>query len=149
MRSYSSKFFQTGVRYQKVLEDGTETKVTEQYVVDALSFTECEARIIEYMSGYGHTDVEVMTIKRVGFAELFLSDIDDEDKYYECVMNFITIDEKTNKEKRTKTRYLVQGKTIENARKNVDDVMGKTMIDYDIVSLKETPILDFVKNDKS
>lgn len=81
-------------------------------------------------------------MKKAQFSELFLSDVDDEDKYYECVMNFITIDEKTQKEKRTKVRYLVQGKSLENARKNVDESMGKTMIDYDITSIKETSIMD-------
>ena len=54
----------------------------------------------------------------------------------------ITIDDKSDKEKKTKVRYLVQGDTIEKARKNVDEIMGKSLIDYDITSLKETSIMD-------
>lgn len=142
MRTLSGKFFIVGVRYQKTLEDGTEAMTTEQYVVDALSWTECVASTLDNMSVYASGDLDITAMKKAQFSELFLSDVDDEDKYYECVMNFITIDEKTQKEKRTKVRYLVQGKSLENARKNVDEAMGKTMIDYDITSIKETSIMD-------
>lgn len=142
MRTLNGKFFIVGVRYQKTLEDGTEAMTTEQYVVDALSWTECEARTLDNMKVYVSDDLDITTMKKAQFGELFLSEADDEDRYYECVMNFITIDEKTGKEKRTKVRYLVQGKSLENARKNVDEAMGKTMIDYDITSIKETSIMD-------
>lgn len=86
--------------------------------------------------------MEIVTMKKAGFSELFLSEIDSEDKYYDCSINMITIDEKSGKERKTKVRYLVQGDTIEKARKNVDEIMGKTMIDYNITSLKETSIMD-------
>ena len=142
MRTLSGKFFIVGVRYQKTLEDGTEAMTTEQYVVNALSWTECEESTLDNMSVYASGDLDITAMKKAQFSELFLSDVDDEDKYYECVMNFITIDEKTQKEKRTKVRYLVQGKSLENARKNVDEAMDKTMIDYDITSIKETSIMD-------
>lgn len=142
MRTLSGKFFIVGVRYPKTLGDGTETKTSEQYVVDALSWSECEARTIGNMSAHASGDLDITAMKKATFSELFLSDADDEDKYYECVMDFITIDDKTDKEKRTKARYLVQGKSLESARKNADEVMGKTMVDYDITSIKETSIMD-------
>ena len=63
-------------------------------------------------------------------------------KFGDVLGIMITIDEKSNKERKTKVRYLVQGDTIEKARKNVDEIMGKTMIDYNITSLKETSIMD-------
>lgn len=147
MRTLSGKFFIVGVRYEKTLEDGTEAMTTEQYVVDALSWTECEARTLDNMKVYASGDLDITAMKKTQFSELFLSDVDDEDKYYECVMNFITIDEKTQKKKRTKVRYLVQGKSLENARKNIDEAMCKTMIDYDITSIKETSIMDVFLHD--
>ena len=132
MKSLSGKFFIVSVRYEKTLEDGTETKTTEQYVVDALSWSECEAKTVDEMSAYVSGDMDIVAMKKANFSELFLSDVDSEDKYYDCCINMITIDEKTNKEKKTKVRYLVQGDSIEKAKKNVDNVMGKSMIDYDI-----------------
>ena len=94
------------------------------------------------MAAYTNGDMEIVTMKKAGFSELFLSEVDSEDKYYDCSINMITIDEKSDKERKTKVRYLVQGDTIEKARKNVDEIMGKTMIDYNITSLKETSIMD-------
>ena len=132
MKSLTGKYFIVGVRYEKTLEDGTNAKTTEQYVVDALSWSECEAKTTDEMAMYTNGDMEIVTMKKAGFSELFLSEVDSEDKYYDCSINMITIDEKSNKEKKTKVRYLVQGDTIEKARKNVDEIMGKTMI----ISLK-------------
>lgn len=140
MRTLSGKYFIVGVKYQKTLEDGKEVMATEQYLVDAITWTECEARTIENMSNRG--EIEITTMKMASFNELFLSDINDENKYYECVINIIVFDEKSEKEKRTKVRYLVQGKSLENARKNIDEAMKSTMIDCDITSLKETSLMD-------
>lgn len=94
------------------------------------------------MTVYTNGDMEIVTMKKAGFSELFLSEVDSEDKYYDCSINMITIDEKSNKERKTKVRYLVQGDTIEKARKNVDEIMGKSLIDYEVVELKLTNILD-------
>ena len=52
MKSRVSKYYEVKIQYQKMLEDGKGKKVTEQYVVEALSFTEAESRITEEMSAY-------------------------------------------------------------------------------------------------
>ena len=52
MRSRTANWFETKIRYEKMMDDGKQKMVTEQYVVDALSFTEAEASIIEEMSSY-------------------------------------------------------------------------------------------------
>ena len=45
-------WFECKIRYEKVVENGMQKKVTEPYLVDALSFTEAEARIIEEMTPF-------------------------------------------------------------------------------------------------
>jgi len=142
MRSRTANWFICKIRYEKVMEDGLQKKVTEQYVVDALSFTEAEARIIEEMSQYISGEFEVVEIDRCVFKEIFFSDEETADKWYKSKVHFITIDEKTEKEKRTAVYYLVHGSSLENARKNIDVVMGGTMIDYVISSVSETKIMD-------
>jgi CMP-N-acetylneuraminic acid synthetase len=124
------------------MENGLQKRVTEQYVVDALSFTEAEARIIEEMSSYINGEFEVWEIDRAVFKEIFFSDDDMADKWYKSKLQFITIDENTEKEKRTNVYYLVQGSSLENARRNIDEVMGGTMIDYVISAVSETTIMD-------
>lgn len=142
MRSRTANWFICKIRYEKVMEDGLQKKVTEQYVVDALSFTEAEARITEQMSQYISGEFEVVEIDRCVFKEVFFSDEDSADKWYKAKLQFITIDEKTEKEKKTAVYYLVQGSSLENARKNIDEVMGGTMIDYSIAGVNETKIMD-------
>lgn len=117
-------------------------KVTEQYVVDALSFTEAENSIIEEMSAYISGEFKITDIKPATYPEIFFSDLDKDDKWYRAKLQFITIDEKTEKEKRSNVNYLVQAGSLPTAVKHIDEVMGETMIDYVIVSVQETQIMD-------
>lgn len=126
MRAKTAIFFECKVRYEKMMEDGMYKKVTETYVVDALSFTEAEGRIIEEMKPYvGDKEMEVTAIKIASYKEVFFSDaaFDFSDaasgnKFYKVRCNFITLDEKSGKEKRqpSTTSYrphplTVQGRT--------------------------------------
>jgi hypothetical protein len=124
------------------MEDGSQKKVNENYVVDALSFSEAEERIIEEMSSYISGEFDVMDIKKATYKEIFFSDDDLADKWYKAKLQFITIDEKTEKEKRSSVTYLVQASTLNGAVKNIDEVMGGTMIDYVIASMSETTTMD-------
>ncbi len=142
MRSRTANWFICKIRYEKTMEDGLQKMVTEIYVVDALSFTEAEARIMEEMSSYISGEFEVWEIDRAVFKEIFFSDEDMADKWYKAKLQFITIDEKTDKEKRTNVYYLVQAGSFEGARRNIDEAMGGSMIDYVISSVSETKTVD-------
>lgn len=143
MRTKTATFFECKVRYEKIIESGEQKKVAETYAVDALSFTEAEGRIIEEMKLYvGDNEMEVTAIKIASYKEVFFSDADKDDKFYKVRCNFITLDEKSGKEKKTAAAYLVQAATVEGARKNLDEAMSGTMIDYVIVSVIETNIMD-------
>jgi hypothetical protein len=142
MRSRTAEWFETKIKYEKTMEDGQTKKVTEQYVVDALSFTEAERRITEEMSSYISGEFDVADIKKATYKEIFFSDAEMADRWYKAKLQFITIDEKTEKEKRTNVYYLVQAGTLPVAVKSIDEVMGGTMIDYVIASIAETQIMD-------
>ncbi len=142
MRTLTADWFLCRIGYEKTMEDGLMKKVREQYVVDAISFTEAEARIIEESQSLISDQFEVQEIDRAPYKEVFFSDAESADKWYKSKLQFITIDEKTEKEKKTSVTYLVQGCSLEDARKNIDEVMGGTMIDYVIVSVSETAIID-------
>ena len=142
MRSRTSTWFETKVKYQKTMEDGSEKVVSEAYVVDALSFTEAESAIIDEMSVYVSGELKVSGIGKAGYGEIFFSDVEDDDKWYKAKLQFITIDEKSEKEKRSNVTYLVQAKSLARALRYIDEVMGKTMIDYDVIGLNETKLMD-------
>ena len=94
------------------------------------------------MSSYISGEFEVRDIKKAPYGEIFFSDEPAADRWYKAKLQFITIDEKTEKEKRSNINYLVHAATFNGAVRNIDEVMSKTMIDYSIASVAETQIMD-------
>ena len=148
MRSRTAIWFECKIGYEKVSEDGLQKKVNESYVVDALSFTEAEKRIMEEMSSYISGEFTIKDIKIAPYKEIFFSDEELADKWYKAKLEFITIDEKTEKEKRSSVNYLVQAGTLRGAVTNIESVMGTTMIDYVIASVAETKLMDVFEYSK-
>lgn len=142
MRARTSNWFETKIRYEKMQEDGLQKATTEQYVVDALSFTEAENAIIEEMSSSISGEFKITDIKTAAYHEIFFSENMNDDKWYKAKLQFITLDEKSGKEKKSTVTYLVQANSFAAAVKNIQDEMGKTMIDYVIASVVETQIMD-------
>lgn len=135
-------WFECKIAYEKTMEDGLQKKVTEAYVVDALSFTEAEQRITEEMSSYISGEFDVKDIKIAPYHEVFFSDDATADRWFKVKIQEIRIDEKTEKEKRIAVNYLVHAATFRGAVNNVEEVMGGTMIDYVIASIAETTLMD-------
>ena len=143
MKSKVSKYYEVKIQYQKMQEDGKEKKVTEQYVVEALSFTEAETRIIDEMTPYISGEFDVVSEKIAPYNEIFLSDnYYSDDKWFVSKVSFITIDEKTDKEKKQTFRYLVQASTSELALDYTKEMFSHGMSDYRIDAVQDTPTLD-------
>ena len=142
MKSRVSKYYEVKIQYHKMQEDGKEKKVTEQYVVEALSFTEAESRIIEEMTPYISGEFDVVSEKIAAYSEIILSDKSDDDKWFISKVGFITLDERTDKEKKQTFRYLVQARTSELAMDYTKEMFSHGMSDYSIDSVQDTPTLD-------
>lgn len=136
------EWFECKVRYDKTLETGAIKKVVEPYLVDALSFTEAERRFTEEISPFMSGEWTVEDIKRCKFAELIETDDETADRYYKAKVAFITIDEKSGAEKRSNQTIYVQAGDLRDAVKRLDASMSTTMIDYVIVAMAETQIMD-------
>lgn len=115
-------------------------KVTEPYLVDALSFTEAETRITEEQRPFISGDFDVAAVKRSRIAEIAF--VDGGDKWYLAKVGFISVDEKSGVEKRAVSQILVQASGFKSAYDNLLEFMKGTMADYDIVSIAETPLMD-------
>ena len=133
--------YECSIRYDKMQENGAVKRVTESYLVDAVSFTEAEARIIAEQTPYISGQFDVVAIKRTNYSEVVNADA-DADHWFKAKLVYITIDERTAREKRTPVSYIVNADTIDHARRAVDDFMHGSMADYVIVTLDETKILD-------
>ena len=135
-------WFECKIRYEKVMEDGTPKKVNEVYVIDALSFSEAEERIMEEMSSYISGEIELVDVKIAPYKEIFFADNNLADRWFKAKVVYITIDERTQREKRMPVMVLVTAGNINSAIKNTDEVMGGAMIDYAITAIQETKIFD-------
>ena len=135
-------WFECKIRYEKTMENGLVKKVNEPYLVDALSFTEAEARIIEEITPFVTGEFTVSDIKRANYSELFPSDEEAADKWFKCKLVFIMLDEKSGAEKKSSTQVLVQAADLRYAVKKLDEGMKGTMADYEIALVSETPIMD-------
>ncbi|MDR0825007.1 MAG: DUF4494 domain-containing protein [Prevotella sp.] len=133
-------WFECKVSYEKMLENGMQKKVTEPYLVDALSFTEAEARIIEEIRPYITGEFTITDIKRAKLTELFFND--NGDRFFKAKVMFISLDEKSGTEKKTAVQMLAQASDIKEALKVVDKGMEGTLADYTIAALTETTIMD-------
>ena len=142
LRSHTSKWFECSVKYQKSMEDGTEKMVTEHYVVDALSFTEAESSIIENMKPYISGDFRVTDIRPAAYSEVFFSEDGNDERWYKVRIGIITIDENTEKEKKSYAYYLVNASCLNGALKSLDQTFASSMLDYKSVNVTETTILE-------
>ncbi len=133
-------WFECKIKYDKMLETGMQITVTEPYLVDALSFTEAEARIIEEIKPFISGEFSVSDIKRVKYSDSFFNETGD--RYYKARLHFITLDEKSGAEKKTAVNMLVQASELKEAVEIVETEMKKTMIDYAFASVTETAIMD-------
>ena len=133
-------WFECKVSYEKMMTNGVLKRVSEPYLVDALSFTEAEARIIEEMKPLVSGEFSISDIKRARYAELFFNETGD--RYYKIKVNFITLDEKSGAEKRKAAQLLAQASDIDEAIVVLKEGMKGTMSDYEIASVTETLIMD-------
>ncbi len=140
-------WFECKVRYDKMQENGSVKKVNEPYLVDALTFTEAEARIIEEMTPFISGEFSISAVKKTKVSEIFFDD--SADKYYMVKVTFITLDEKSGVEKKSASFILAQANDLEGALERFKEGMKGTMADYDIASIAETPLMDVYPLDLS
>lgn len=133
-------YFECRARYDKMQENGIVKKVTEAYLVDALTHSEAEARFIERVSPRISGEFEVSVVKKTKISEIFNP---DSDKFYLCKVAFVTIDEKTAQEKRSICPILVGAQNFGEACDLLVEGMKGTISDWDIVSVAESPILEY------
>lgn len=132
-------FFEVKIKIDKVLDDGTEKKVSETYALDACTFTEAEARITKEMYPYVVGDFDVTHEKKALYDEVVFN---EGELYFLVKYNLITIDEKSGREKRNAMYVLFRDATIDKAKEHARDYMKTAVTDYEIEYIKETKILD-------
>ena len=136
-----SQWFETKVKYYKtMLDTGAIKSVTEPYLVDALSFTEAEARITKEMEPFVSGELTVTAVRKVRFEDVLYHE--GGDRWYKVKINMITIDEKTGAEKRSASFSLVQASEFKLALDYFLEAMKSVLFDFEIVNITEMAYID-------
>ena len=140
-------WFECKVKFERTAEEGKIIKVSESYLVDALSFTEAEERIIVEMKPFISGEFSVANIKRVKINELFFHE--DGDKWYRFKVNYITLDEERGVEKKVPVNMLVQASNIKQALDRHTEGMKGSMADHEVAIITETLLMDVFKYEQT
>lgn len=132
-------WFLSKVTYEKTMENGLQKNVTEQYLVDALSCTEAEARTIEELQPFMSGEFKVKSVSEAKLSDTFFG---NGDRYYKAKINMITLDEKSGQEKKQGLYILIQANNFDESLTKLKDGMKNSMADYEISSITETAIMD-------
>jgi hypothetical protein len=135
-------WFEIKIKYDKTGDDGIIKTVGENYLVDAMSFTEAEARITIEMKPFISGDFQVANIKRVKIAELFDNEDASADKWYKSKVMFVSLDEEKGVEKRVPSTMYVKAVDIKDALENLLKGLKTTLADYEVANIAETAIMD-------
>ena len=136
-----SQWFETKVKYDKtMLDTGAIKSVTEPYLVDALSFTEAEARITKEMEPFVSGELTVTAVRKVRFEDVLYHE--GGDRWYKVKINMITNDEKTGAEKRSASFSLVQASEFKLALDYFLEAMKSVLFDFEIVNITEMAYID-------
>ena len=143
VKEVSAKWFEVTVAFDKVMENGENKKVAKVVTINAMSFAEAEAKALEEYAPYTKGDIDVTAIKIAKYGSVFIpQDNTVVPTFYNIKLAFITLDEKTEKEKRTNVQYLIGASNLEDARKTIEKVMNPGMIDYVFVGVTESKVVE-------
>ena len=144
MKQISGTWFEVKVRYEQTQEDGMNKMVTETYVYKAEDFGEAYDKATKDMSTFISGEFGITAMRIAQYGEVVMPDDRAEEKFYRVKVNFIVLDEKTNKEKKIAQYYLVNADSVEKARKYTDTALWQTMADFVIEAVQEAKIIDVI-----
>lgn len=137
--------FECKIRYSKLDEkSGKESKLSENYLIDAVDFIDAQARIYKEIQSRTNGDFELQSIKRTSYSEI-IDLASDNIIWYKAKISFVTFDEKSGKEKRSSFNLLVTGSNVEEANKNIIDAFKETISDYTIEGITDSKLTDYLK----
>lgn len=135
-------FFETKIRYDKIQENGKLKKISEAYLVEAVSFADAEANLINKIQPEISVDYTISTIRKTKISEVFINESDE--RYYLIKCAFISLNEKSGKEKRSISQILIGAISPDEAMSKFEEKMRDTISDYEVLSIFDTPYLDVI-----
>ncbi len=138
----NANYFEVKVKYVAVGDDGKEKKVSELYLIDGMSFTEVETRIVEKLREMIHGDFNIEAIKKSNITELVESKDGNDDKWFKAKVAIIDADSISGKEKRSNQYFLVAGDNVDKALENLQKSLSTYVVPFEIVQVGDSNIMD-------
>ena len=136
-------YFEIKIKYTKTFEDGRVKPVVEKLFTSTISFAEAEHRAYFYAGQLSLTDIELKSVRIVPFYD-FIRPTTEYGPFYIATLEVLTLDEKTGREKKCKKKVLVQATDRGKAEEQLKEVMGSTLLDWRLIGLDETDIVDYI-----
>lgn len=135
-----NNWFTVKVKYTKQLENGTFKRVSEPYLLAAMTFTDAEARIYEELGSVIRGEFVVTNIARTEFHDIF--HYEDSDIWYKCKISYEAQDGDDEKKKKVTQNFLVSAHSVKEAFERLIENLATLMADFQIPSIIATPIVD-------
>ncbi len=133
-------WFTCKIKYHKIDEHGKVKKVNEPYLVDAVNFTEAEARIHEEIGAYISGDFSVTNITKSNIAEIF--HYEDSDVWYKSRVSYVDFDEESGREKKVNHTMIATAKDVKEAFDRLTESLKSMLVDFEITQIAKSPIVD-------
>lgn len=133
-------WFKVKVKYTKQLESGSFKRVSEPYLLSAMTFTDAEARIYEELGTFIRGEFSVMGITREDIQDIF--QYDDADSWFKCKISYDNIDDDGDKKRTVTQNFLVSAKTVKDSYERIEESLETLMLDYQIISIIASPIVE-------
>lgn len=138
----TANWFEVKVKYTKVDENGRQRKVSELYLLDAVSFTEAESRIIKELREIIQGDFYIEAIKKSNITELVESKDGNDDKWFKAKVAIIDADSISGRENKTNWYHLVAGENVDKALENLQKSLSTYVVPFEIVQIGDSNIMD-------
>lgn len=138
----TANWFEAKVKYVKVGEDGRERKVSEMYLLDAMSYTEAESRIVSEMEMIVKGDYNIASLKKSNISEVVTSEDETDDRWYKAKVAIIDADEVSGKEKSSYQYYLVAAADTNRALENIEKALATFVVPYEVAGINDTKFMD-------
>ena len=135
-----NSWFTVKVKYTKQLENGTFKRVSEPYLLAAMTFTDAEARIYEELGSSIRGEFQVTGIARTDLHDIF--QYDDAEQWFKCKVTYDRIDEDGEKAKTISQNFLVSAAHVKEAYERIEESLATLMIDFNVVSITASPIVE-------
>jgi hypothetical protein len=140
-----SEWFQAKVKFLRQMDNGLIKQVTEQYLVDAMSFTETETRVLQEV-GEGMKELTMMSVARSNIKEVVV--YGDTELWFKTKVTYSDLDTETEKEKKVTTYLLVNANDVKEAYERTGEHLKEMLVPYQIPKIEESPIVEVYQYQK-